>query len=405
MNKLKLGWIGLGNMGKPMVKNLLNAGFEVAVFNRTKEKESQSIEAGATSANSLQELMENCDVVLTMLSDDAAVKEVFEGVVKEITPEEIEDPLGGYGKAIKHVNVSLQAGKGIKSFRLDPSIFESIQKEKITIGDVIYIETNTGAVKRVGRSDEYLTEQELEAEEYVPTPKGDVHKKKEVVQNVTLHDLDVANARPQGGTDIMSMVNTMIKPKKTEITEKLRQEINKVVNKYIEEGIAELIPGVLFIDEVHMLDIESFTYLNRALESTLAPIVIFATNRGMCKIKGTEMISPHGIPVDFLDRLMIIKTLPYSLNEMMAIIEIRAKTESISLEQGTLEVLSQVAQKTSLRYGIQLLTPSKILAETFGRKEVSKQDVEEVSLLFFDAKTSAKYLKEKESDVENAYIF
>ncbi|MGK0296208.1 MAG: 3-hydroxyisobutyrate dehydrogenase [Ulvibacter sp.] len=79
MNKLKLGWIGLGNMGNPMVKNLLNAGFEVAVHNRTKEKEAQSIDAGATSANSLQELMENCDVVLTMLSDDAAVKEIFEG--------------------------------------------------------------------------------------------------------------------------------------------------------------------------------------------------------------------------------------------------------------------------------------------------------------------------------------
>lgn len=79
MNKLKLGWIGLGNMGNPMVKNLLNAGFEVTVHNRTKEKESQSIEAGASSANSLQELMENCDVVLTMLSDDAAVKEVFDG--------------------------------------------------------------------------------------------------------------------------------------------------------------------------------------------------------------------------------------------------------------------------------------------------------------------------------------
>jgi RuvB-like protein 1 len=333
------------------------------------------------------------------------VKEVFEGVVKEIAPEEIEDPLGGYGKAIKHVNVSLQAGKGIRTFRLDPSIFESIQKEKITVGDVIYIESNTGAVKRVGRSDEYLTEHDLEAEEYVPTPKGDVHKKKEVVQNVTLHDLDVANARPQGGTDIMSMVNTMIKPKKTEITDKLRQEINKVVNKYIEEGIAELIPGVLFIDEVHMLDIESFTYLNRALESTLAPIVIFATNRGMCKIKGTDMISPHGIPVDFLDRLMIIKTLPYSLSEMTSIIGIRAKIEKISLASGSLELLSEIAQKTSLRYGIQLLTPCKILAETFGRKEVTKEDVEEVSLLFFDAKKSAKYLKEKEADIENAYIF
>jgi 3-hydroxyisobutyrate dehydrogenase len=48
----------------------------VAVHNRTKEKEAQSIE-GSTSANSLQELMENCDVVLTMLSDDAAVKEIL----------------------------------------------------------------------------------------------------------------------------------------------------------------------------------------------------------------------------------------------------------------------------------------------------------------------------------------
>ena len=44
----------------------------------------------------------------------------------------------------------------------------------------------------------YATEFDLEAEEYVPLPKGDVHKKKEVVQDVTLHDLDVANARPQG---------------------------------------------------------------------------------------------------------------------------------------------------------------------------------------------------------------
>jgi RuvB-like protein 1 (pontin 52) len=67
--------------------------------------------------------------------------------------------------------------------------------------------------------------------------------------------------------------------------DKLRKEINKVVNKYIDQGIAELVPGVLFIDEVHMLDIECFTYLHRALESTIAPIVIFATNRGKCTIR------------------------------------------------------------------------------------------------------------------------
>ena len=48
----------------------------------------------------------------------------------------------------------------------------------------------------------------------------------------------------------MSMMGQLMKPRKTEITEKLRGEINKVVNKYIDQGVAELVPGVLFIDEV-----------------------------------------------------------------------------------------------------------------------------------------------------------
>jgi RuvB-like protein 1 len=82
---------------------------------------------------------------------------------------------------------------------------------------------------------------------------GDVHKRKEVVQDVTLHDLDVANATPRGGNDIMSVMGQVLKTKKTEITEKLRGEINKVVNRYIDQGVAELKPGVLFIDEVRSL--------------------------------------------------------------------------------------------------------------------------------------------------------
>ena len=104
------------------------------------------------------------------------------------------------------------------------------------------------------------------------------------------------------------------------LKDKLRKEINKVVNKYIDQGIAELVPGVLFIDEVHMLDIECFTYLHRALESSLAPIVIFATNRGKCTIKGTgDIVSPHGMPLDLLDRILIIRTLPYRIEDMIQV--------------------------------------------------------------------------------------
>lgn len=159
----------------------------------------------------------------------------------------------------------------------------------------------------------------------------------------------------------------------------------QVVNRYIDQGVAELVPGVLFIDEVHMLDIECFTYLNRALESSLAPIVIFATNRGICQvglhlvvqgrpllaaaaafatttvtapasvidaagqqwqrctvtyhcaellpypwlqIRGTDITAPHGVPVDLLDRLVIIRTLPYNLEEMVAILALRAQAST-----------------------------------------------------------------------------
>ncbi|XP_070559075.1 ruvB-like 1 [Ptychodera flava] len=325
------------------------------------------------------------------------VKEVYEGEVTELTPCETENPMGGYGKTVSHVIIGLKTAKGTKQLKLDPSIYESLQKEKVEVGDVIYIEANSGAVKRQGRSDTFATEFDLEAEEYVPLPKGDVHKKKEVIQDVTLHDLDVANARPQGGHDIMSMMGQLMKPKKTEITDKLRKEINKVVNKYIDQGVAELVPGVLFIDEVHMLDIECFTYLHRALESSLSPIVIFATNRGRCVIRGTDdILSPHGIPLDLLDRVMIIRTLPYSQEEMVQIIHIRAQTEGIQADQESLQLLGEIGTRTTLRYAVQLLTPASLLARINGRDSVCKEDVEEISELFFDAKSSAKILAEQE---------
>ncbi|KAF7996576.1 hypothetical protein HCN44_002222 [Aphidius gifuensis] len=326
-------------------------------------------------------------------------KEVYEGEVTELTPVETENPMGGYGKTVSHVIIGLKTAKGTKQLKLDPSIYQSLQKEKVEVGDVIYIESNSGAVKRQGRSDNYATEFDLEAEEYVPLPKGDVHKKKEVVQDVTLHDLDVANAKPQGGQDIMSMMGQLMKPKKTEITDKLRKEINKVVNGYIDQGIAELVPGVLFIDEVQMLDIETFTYLNRSLESAIAPIVIFATNRGHCNIRGTDIKAPHGIPFDFHTRLITIKTPPYVKSEIQQIAKIRAVTEGLQIEDEALAALGELGATTTLRYVVQLLTPASLIAKIDGRKVIQKQDVEEAAELFIDAKSSAKIL------IENSNLF
>lgn len=187
----------------------------------------------------------------------------------------------------------------------------------------------------------------------------------------------------------------LLKPKKTEITDKLRREINKVVDKYIDQGIAELVPGVLFIDEVHMLDIETFTYLHRALESAIAPIVIFATNRGRCIIRGTDdIVAPHGIPLDLLDRLVIIRTLPYARSDLEQILKLRANTEGLEIDPDALTALSDVGSRSTLRYAVQLLTPASLTAKTNGRSNITRSDVEEVSSLFLDAKSSAKILSQ-----------
>ncbi|XP_078489996.1 ruvB-like 1 [Ciona intestinalis] len=351
-------------------------------------------EVYSTEIKKTEVLMENFRRAIGLRIKET--KEVYEGEVTEVTPHETENPMGGYGKTVSHVVLGLKTAKGTKQLKLDPSIYENLQKEKVECGDVIYIEANSGAVKRMGRSDTYATEYDLEAEEYVPIPKGDVHKRREVIQDVTLHDLDVANARPQGGQDVVSIMGQLMKPKKTEITDKLRTEINKVVNKYIDQGVAELVPGVLFIDEIHMLDIECFTYLHRALESAISPIVIFATNRGHCTIKGTEdIIAPHGIPLDLLDRILIIKTMMYSNDEMMKILNIRAKIEGIQVSEVAMTVFGEIGSRTSLRYVVQLLTPASILARINGREAIAKEDIDEINELFYDAKSSAKILSEQ----------
>ena len=336
-------------------------------------------------------------------------KEVYEGEVTELTVQETQDPVGGaasYGRTISHVILGLKTTKGTKTLKLDPTMYDALQKEGVTTGDVIYIEANSGAVKRVGRSDSFATEFDLEAEEYVPLPKGEVHKKRQVVQDVTLHDLDVANAQPASGSsrkDVLSLLAAMGKPRKTEITDKLRQEINKVVTKYIDEGVAELVPGVLFIDEVHMLDMECFTYLNRSLESSLAPIVVLASNRGITKIRGSDgVLSPHGIPVDLLDRLLIVPTHPYSGPELRQILSIRAKTEGLQVQDDAMDLLAIIGQRTSLRYAAQMLTPATLLAEASGRKTVLPEDVHAVDALFLDGRASAQLLQEQQDQTGGA---
>ena len=78
-NSMKIGFIGMGTMGAPMAMNLLAAGFEVTVHNRTREKEEAVAEKGANRAATPREAAENADIVIVNVSDTPDVEEVVLG--------------------------------------------------------------------------------------------------------------------------------------------------------------------------------------------------------------------------------------------------------------------------------------------------------------------------------------
>ena len=75
----KIGFIGLGIMGHPMAKNLIEAGYDLVLYNRTREKAEELAGEGAEAAGSPREVAEKSDIIITMLPDSPQVREVVSG--------------------------------------------------------------------------------------------------------------------------------------------------------------------------------------------------------------------------------------------------------------------------------------------------------------------------------------
>ncbi|HXG42174.1 MAG TPA: NAD(P)-dependent oxidoreductase [Dehalococcoidia bacterium] len=94
---MKVGFIGLGNMGMPMARNVLASGHQVRAYNRTIARAQELATYGAQVAATPAEAAQDAEVVVTMLSDDAALEEVVFG------PEGI---LGAMGAGAVHLSMS-----------------------------------------------------------------------------------------------------------------------------------------------------------------------------------------------------------------------------------------------------------------------------------------------------------
>ena len=90
--KTRIGFIGLGLMGNPMSKNLISAGHEVTVWNRTAARMDDVVAAGASKATSARQVAARSEITITMVSDSADVEEVVlgnEGVIEGSAPDTV----------------------------------------------------------------------------------------------------------------------------------------------------------------------------------------------------------------------------------------------------------------------------------------------------------------------------
>ena len=314
--------------------------------------------------------------------------EIIEGEVVEIV---IDRPAGGGGEQMGRLTLRTTEMETV--YDLGAKMIESLTKEKVTAGDVITIDKASGRISKLGRS--FARSRDYDAmgpqTRFVQCPEGELQKRKEVVHVVSLHEIDVINSRQQGFLALFAGDTGEIKPE-------VREQIDAKVAEWREEGKATIVPGVLFIDEVHMLDIECFSWLNRALESDLSPVLIIATNRGITKIRGTEYKSPHGIPIDLLDRLMIVSTSPYSAKEVDAILSIRCEEEDVEMTEDAKALLTRIALDTSLRYAMHMIMTASLVATKRKAGEVDVEDIKRVYSLFVDIKRSTQFLMEYQAE-------
>lgn len=161
----RVGFAGLGRMGTPMATNVAGAGFDVVLWNRSSAKAHELASLiGATVVDTPREMAENCDVVVTMLSDDAASSEVFlspEGLFGASTgahyiismgthsPEHIHElagkstgalvidaPVSGSVAAATAAQLLIMAGATESAIEPVQPVLDAIGRETICLGSV-----------------------------------------------------------------------------------------------------------------------------------------------------------------------------------------------------------------------------------------------------------------------------
>ena len=298
--------------------------------------------------NKTSRLIQSCRKAIGIKILDTV--EFYEGEITDIEIDKLKID------NLQSIIIGLKTIEGSLRIKLKESLFKKFNEKNIKIGDIIYIEPHHSIIKIIGKSSSFYRESDINNYKYVTIPHGKVFKKKTIIQEITLNDLDLVNIQNK----------KQLYSKASNVSHYLRQEVDKLVLKFIKLKKAQLLYGVLFIDEAHALYVESFCFLNKLLDSKFSPLILLATNRATPIDFKNSLDSK--IPISFLDRCLILRTKIYSINEITNIIGLKAKNCSLLMTGNCFKELKNISLLTSLRYSILLTLSSGLVANILKKK-------------------------------------
>lgn len=268
------------------------------------------IQYGTNPSKLVQTLPDNAPQCFNQSGHSQA--EIIDQAVRKsilVKMREIKDTYEGEVVEIEAGSLKLRSRKGTMTLCDVPT-------KDISLGDVVYVEGKI--VKKLGKCETRYRDNDLDSFRYLPLPRGEVHRKREKISYVSLHDLDHF------------------------YSDRLRKEVDAIVQRYMEKGLAEIHMGVLFVDEAQVLDRFSLAYLSKICEGA-SPLIVLSTNKG---------IMDH----DVLGRAVVIKMDALGEKEIEEIIRMRMGEEGFCVEG---RGLVDVSLRHGLRYGLSLLRVMK----------------------------------------------
>ncbi|KAG0434262.1 RuvB-like helicase 2 [Dictyocoela muelleri] len=334
------------------------------IFSSNKIKYPINIISGTRISNYFNhnntDLYQLSNFIIQELRRSTAIRIIDKTVV--IEGEVVDLDLDGLKK------ITLKTSEMESVFEIGDKMINEIEKLQILPGDIVRIKKNSGEIIKVGSTkiSEYTFDSEI-----MKCPEGELMSLVEDEKLITLYELDTANK-----TVDQNHLNTFKSSRNDSFIDfDTRNDVDKKVEDWIYEGICEVSPGVLIIDEAEYLDEKIIEIIYNLTELAFAPAIIISINDEKLNKNKSDVLKR------IMSNSMVIQTEKYSDDEFLEILKIKVDEENIEIEDKGILKLVEISKKNSLIYGINLI---KLLKVEFEDKKVSENDLKIIIEMFDD---------------------